>query len=143
MLWVLKRGWLPILIVIALAIAGLTVSRIRGVFASEGPPVAPIEFANDPDPFDPKEVTYEVFGPAGARVDVHYVDLKGRPQKVIGAVLPWRLELSTTAPAASVSVVAQGTAPHLGCRILVDDEVRDERIVDGFNVQTYCIVKSA
>ncbi|MHA3021680.1 MmpS family transport accessory protein [Mycobacterium sp. BMJ-28] len=143
MLRVLKQGWLPILIAVAIVVAGLTVNRIRGVFASEGPSVAPIEFANDPEPFDPKDVTYEVFGPPGARVDVHYVDLEGKPQKVIDAELPWRLDLSTTAPAASVNIVAQGTTSSLGCRILVDDEVRDERIINAFNAQAFCIVKSA
>lgn len=139
----LKRAWLPVLVVTALVIAGLTVYRIRGIFASEGPPVAPVEFANDPEPFDPKDVRYEIFGPPGAQVDVHYVDLQGKPQRVIDAVLPWRIDLSTTAPAASVNIVAQGRTSNLGCRIWVDDELRAEHIVDAFNAQTYCIVKSA
>ena len=101
------------------------------------------EFANDPEPFDPKVVTYEIFGPEGAAVDVNYVDLQGEPQRVDGAVLPWSITLQTTEPSAAANIVAQGKTSFLGCRVLVDGELKDERSISGTNVQTFCIVKSA
>lgn len=139
----LKRAWLPLVIVVVVGVAGFAVDRVRGVFASDPPSVAPVNFANDPEPFDPKVLTYEVFGPDGATVDVNYVDLEGEPQRVDGAVLPWSITLQTTDPSASANLVAQGKTSHLGCRVLVDGELRDERSVTGTNVQTFCIVKSA
>ncbi|MDF2826270.1 MAG: rane protein, partial [Mycobacterium sp.] len=42
---VVRRAWLPLLIVFVVLIAGFTVDRIRGFFASEGPLVTPVNFA--------------------------------------------------------------------------------------------------
>jgi hypothetical protein len=139
----LKRAWLPLVIVVVVAVAAFAVDRVRGVFASDPPLVTPVEFANDPEPFDPKVVTYEIFGPEGAAVDVNYVDLEGEPQRVDGAVLPWSITLQTMEPSAAANIVAQGKTSFLGCRVLVDGELKDERSTTGTNVQTFCIVKSA
>lgn len=140
---VVKRAWLPIVIVQVVVLAGFTVQRVRGFFASEPVLVTPINFADDAEPFDPKAVTYEIFGPVGALVDVNYLDLDSTPQRVDGAELPWSVRLETTAPSAAANIVAQGKTDFLGCRVFVDDELKDERIANGTNVQTFCIVKSA
>jgi hypothetical protein len=139
----LKRAWLPLVIVIVVGVAAFAVDRVRGVFASDPPLVTPVEFANDPEPFDPKVLTYEIFGPEGAVVDVNYVDLEGEPQRVDGAILPWSITLQTMEPSAAANIVAQGKTSFLGCRVLVDGELKDERSTSGTNVQTFCIVKSA
>lgn len=139
----LKRAWLPLVMVVVIGVAGLTVHRIRGFFASDPPLVTQVNFANDPDPFDPKVLTYEVFGPEGAAVDVNYVDLDGEPQRVDGVTLPWSITLQTTDPSAAANLVAQGKTSFLGCRVIVDGELKDERTATGTNVQTFCIVKSA
>ncbi len=139
----LKRAWLPLVIVVVIGVAAFAVDRVRGVFASDPPLVTPVEFADDPDPFDPKVLTYEIFGPEGAAVDVNYVDLEGEPQRVDGAVLPWSITLQTMEPSAAANIVAQGKTSFLGCRVLVDGELKDERSTSGTNVQTFCIVKSA
>ncbi|EUA24571.1 conserved membrane family protein [Mycobacterium xenopi 3993] len=60
-----------------------------------------------------------------------------------GAPLPWSLTLSTTDPAVSPNIVAQGNGDTIGCRITVDGVVKDERISNGVNAQTFCLVKSA
>ncbi len=60
-----------------------------------------------------------------------------------GAGLPWTLTLSTTNPAVSPTIVAQGDGDSIGCRITVDGVVKDERISNGVNAQTFCLVKSA
>lgn len=63
MIGTLKRAWIPLLILVVVAIAGFTVQRIRTFFGSEGILVTPKVFADDPEPFDPKVVEYEVSGP--------------------------------------------------------------------------------
>ena len=137
------RAWLPLLIVIVVAIAGFTVYRIRGYFGSEPVMVVPDTFAQEPESFDPKVIKYEVFGAPGAVADINYLDLDTRPQRVNDAALPWELTLSTTEPAAFPNIVAQGDGDTIGCRITVDDEIKDEKISTGVNAQTFCLVKSA
>jgi hypothetical protein len=140
---ILKRAWIPLLIVVVVVIGGFTVMRIRGFFGSEGIIVTPKVFADDPEPFDPKVVKYEIFGQAGAVAGINYLDLDAKPQRVDGATLPWSITLSTTAPSASPNIVAQGDGDTISCRITVDDEVKDERTSNGVNAQTFCLVKSA
>jgi len=139
----LKRAWIPLLIVVVVVFSGFAVHRVRTFFGSEGIIVTPKNFADDPEPFNPKVVKYEIFGEPGAYADINYLDLDAKPQRVDGAMLPWTLVLSTTAPAASPNIVAQGDGSSISCRISVDDEVKDERTSNGLNAQTFCLVKSA
>lgn len=129
-------------IVLVVAVAGFAVHRIRTFFGSEGIIVTPKVFANDPEPFNPKVVKYEIFG-SGSYADINYLDLDAKPQRVDGAALPWTLTLKTTAPSAAPNIVAQGDGGSITCRITVDDEVKDERTSTGVNAQTFCFVKSA
>jgi Mycobacterium membrane protein len=63
---VLKRAWMPLLIVVVVAIAGFTVYRMHGVFGSDNETTsAGAGLANDAKPFNAKRVTYEFFGPQG------------------------------------------------------------------------------
>jgi hypothetical protein len=141
---VLKRGWIPVLIVVVVAIAGFTVYRVRGVFGSENEITrAGGGFANDPKPFNPKRVTYEIFGPEGTVATINYLDLDAQPQEVKDTTLPWSLTMTTTAPAATANVVAQGDSDTIGCRITVNGEVKDEKSSDEVDAQTFCLVKSA
>jgi hypothetical protein len=137
-----KRVWIPLVIVIVVAIAGFTVQRIRTFFGAEGIITTPRVFADDPEPFDPKVVKYEVFG-SGTYANINYLDLDAKPQRLDGAALPWSLTLQTTAPSAAPNIVAQGDGSSVTCRIIVDDEVKDERTATGVNALTYCFVKSA
>ncbi len=138
-----RKAWIPLVIVVVVVIAGFTVHRIRTFFGSEGIIVTPVQFADDPEPFDPKVVKYEIFGEPGAYADINYLDLDAKPQRVDGASLPWSLTLSTTAAASQPNIVAQGDGSSITCRVTVDDEVKDERTSTGVNAQTYCLVKSA
>ncbi|MGE2721960.1 MmpS family protein [Mycolicibacterium celeriflavum] len=137
-----RKVWLPIVIIVVVTIAGFTVSRIRTFFGAEGIIVTPRVFAEDPEPFDPKVVKYEIFG-TGSYADINYLDLDARPQRIDGASLPWSLTLQTTAPSAAPNIVAQGDGQTITCRITVDDEIKDERTSTGVNAQTFCFVKSA
>jgi hypothetical protein len=41
------------------------------------------------------------------------------------------------------NIVAQGTGNTLGCRIIVDDVVKAERVSHEVNAFTYCVLKGA
>ena len=90
---VLKRAWVPLLIVVVVVIAGLTVQRIRGYFGSEGIIVTPRNMGDSVASFEPKLVQYEILG-TGSYADINYLDLDAQPQRVQGATLPWSLTLS-------------------------------------------------
>jgi hypothetical protein len=144
MIRVAKRAWIPLLIVVVVAIAGFCVYRMHGFFGSNNEITrAGAGLANDPKPFNPKRVTYEIFGPEGAVATINYLDLDAQPQEVRNTTLPWSLTLTTTAPAASANIVAQGDGDSIGCRITVNDVVKDEKTSDGLNAETFCLVKSA
>ena len=96
-----------------------------------------------PTPFNPKQVIYEVFGPAGTVADISYFDVNSEPQQVDGARLPWSLKITTNSSAVVGSIVAQGDSDSIGCRIVVDGEVKAERISNEVNAFTHCLVKGA
>lgn len=135
------RIWLPVAIVIAVAVGVLTVSQLRSVFGSNPVLVTPVG-ADTAEKFVPKVVTYEVFGPGETAV-INYKDLDGKPQRTGSVSLPWTLTLETTAPSVAPNVIAQTDGQAISCRITVDDEVKDERTATGVNAQTFCLVKSA
>ena len=139
-----RRYWLPLLVLVAVAIGGLVIDRMHGVFGSDNEITRQGSgIANDVVPFDPKRVTYEVFGPAGAVATINYLDLSANPQSLKQVPLPWTLTLDTTAPATSPILLAQGNAETIGCRITVDGKVKDEKSAQGVDAFTFCQVKSA
>ena len=137
----LKRVWLPLLIVAAVTAGAFSVANLRSVFGSDGAVVTPV--GNDTaDKFNPKVVVYEVFG-SGSTAIINYTDLDGLPQRTGEVSLPWSLRLETTVPSVMPNLVVQGDGQSIGCRVLVDDEVKDERTAQGVNAATYCLVKAA
>lgn len=143
MLKVLRRFWVPLLVVAVVLLGVFVVDRLRGVFGKTELTRPGAGLVNDPEPFNPKEVKYEIFGQPGATATVNYLDLDAQPQKAENVALPWSLTLTTTAPAASANIVAQGDGDSISCRITVDGVVKDEKTTDGLNAQTFCLVKSA
>jgi Mycobacterium membrane protein len=144
MLKVMRRLWLPLLVLLMVVIGGFVISRMHGIFGSDTEITREGSGINsDAKPFNPKQVTYEVFGPAGAVATINYLDLAANPQSVKGAPLPWLLTLTTTAPATSPILLAQGNADSIGCRITVDGKVKDEKSASGVDAFTFCQVKSA
>ena len=93
-------------------------------------------------PFNPKRVVIEVFGPPGAVATITYLDVNAQPQHVDAAKLPWVYDTTTTKPAVAVNVSAQGDGDWIGCRIKIDNEVKDERTVNTLHAFTYCLDKS-
>ena len=138
----LRRIWMPLVIALVLVVAAFAVDRLHGIFGKSELTRPGSGLANDPAPFNPKVVVYEIFGPPGTVATVNYLDLNAEPQIARDVTLPWTLELSTTAPAAAAKIVAQGDSDTIGCRITVDGVVKDEKTSTGVNAQTFCIVKS-
>ena len=84
----------------------------------------------------------EVFGPPGTVATITYLDVNAQPQRVDDATLPWAYDTTTTQPAVFVNVSAQGNSDSIGCRIKIDDVVKDERTANTLNAYTYCLDKS-
>ena len=142
MLRLAKRTWVLLVILLVVVIAAFCVDRFRGFFGRTELTRPGAGLVNDPEPFNPKEVKYEIFG-TGTLATINYLDLDAQPQKAEHVPLPWTLDLTTTAPAASPNIVAQSDGGSISCRITVDGVVKDERTTDGVNAQTFCLVKSA
>ncbi|MBV8346543.1 MAG: transport acessory protein MmpS [Mycolicibacterium sp.] len=137
----LKRLWIPLVLVVVLAVSGLIVVRLHKIFGSQNLNAAAgagIQIVQ----FNPKILVYDVFGAAGTTAKIDYFDADANTHEV-NAALPWSTTISTTLPAVSGNIIAQGDSDEIGCRITVDGVVRDERTRDGHNAQTYCLVKSA
>lgn len=138
-----KKLWIVLVIVAVIAVAGLCVSRLRAFFGNHDNQPISSGAADDIKPFNPKRVVYEVYGPPKTMANINYLDVNAQPQKVTNVALPWTLSVITTLPSVSVNVVAQADTDQIGCRIIVNDVVKDERSADGVHAQTFCIVKSA
>ncbi|CAN3129835.1 Siderophore export accessory protein MmpS4 [Mycobacterium sp. smrl_JER01] len=128
---------------IVLVVGGFAVWRLRNVFGSEQLPTYAGSMSEDSNRSDPKIVRYEIFGEPGATADINYIDAEGDPNQVVGAVLPWSIEVETNSPAMVGNVVAQGDGGFIGCRIFADDAVKDERTATNVTAYVYCFTKSA
>lgn len=137
------RTWIPLVILVVVIVGGFTVHRIRGFFGSENRPSYSDTNLENSKPFNPKHLTYEIFGPPGTVADISYFDVNSEPQRVDGTVLPWSLHITTNDAAVMGNIVAQGNSDSIGCRITVDGKVRAERVSNEVNAYTYCLVKSA
>lgn len=142
MLSILKRVWVPLVVVVAVVLGGIAVDRLRGVFGSDAIFTATGSSAEPLEPSHLKRLTYEVYGPTDTSGSVSYLDNKAQPEQADFSSLPWTLTVTTTVPAVIASVVAQGNSDSLGCRITVNGEVKDERSSAGHHAQTSCLVKA-
>ena len=138
---VLKKVWIPLVIVVVLATSGLVVSRLHKMFASQNLNAnagAGIEIVQ----FNPKVLVYDVYGPPGTTAQIGYFDPDANVHSVT-VPLPWSITLSTTLPTVSAASWRWATANEIGCRVTVNGIVREEQSANGVNAQTYCLVKSA
>jgi hypothetical protein len=128
--------------VAVVAVAGFCVYRLHGIFGSHHNTSTASAFSNEINPFNPKHVVLEVFGPPGTVATVNYLDVNAQPQRVDDTTLPWSYNATTTEPAVFVNVVAQCDSDSIGCRIIIDGVVKAERSVNTMNAYTYCLDKS-
>ncbi|OBA93150.1 hypothetical protein A5662_01800 [Mycobacteriaceae bacterium 1482268.1] len=128
---------------IVLVAAGFAVVRVRGIFGSHQLPTYAGSMSDNSNKTDPKSLIYEVWGPPGATADINYIDDEGETNQVNDATLPWSHEIISNAPSVMGNIVAQGDSDYIGCRIISDGEVKDERSMNQVSAYIYCVVKSA
>lgn len=139
----LKRLWIPLVVIAVLAAGGLTVSRLHGIFGSEKS-LSYGDTKNDKGkPYNPKKMKYEIFGPPGTKAQISYFDEEGNPVHT-ETTLPWSLEFPISAAAGIGSIAAQGDSDTIGCRITVDGEVKAENTTT-HEVSSFvsCLLKAA
>ena len=137
----LKHAWIPLLLIVVLAVSGLIVSRLHKMFASadlNAGAGAGIEIVQ----FNPKVMVYDVYGSPGTTAQISYFDPDANVH-LLTAPLPWSITLSTTLPTVSANLMAQTDGDEIGCRVTVNGTVREEQSASGVHAQTYCLVKSA
>lgn len=143
MLKLLQRGWVPLVVVVAVALGALGVQKLRGEFGSDeifswtGSGSNPIESINT------KHVTYEVFGSSGSVGEVSFLTADTQSAQASFTGLPWTHQMTTTQPAVTANVIAQGDGDRIGCRITVNGAVLDEQVSNGHHAQVFCLVKAA
>jgi len=138
---ILKRLWIPLVLIVVLAVSGLVVSRLHRKFASadlNAGARAGIEIVA----FNPKIMVYEVYGSPGSNAQISYFDADANVH-LVTAALPWSVTLSTLLPTVSASLMARTDGDQIGCRVTVNGTVREERSATGIEAQTFCLVKSA
>jgi hypothetical protein len=138
----LSRRWTLLVAVLVVAVAGFAVYRLHGIFASHDVTSTPSGTENDIVAFNPKHVVMEVFGLPGTVATITDLDVNAQPQRVDDVGLPWAYDTTTTQPAVFVNVSAQGNSNSIGCRIKIDNVVKDERSANTVNAFTYCLDKS-
>jgi hypothetical protein len=106
-------------------------------------PVITVNGPQAPQQFTPKKLTYELFGDVGQGGMLDYVDIDGHPHRVDLTTLPWTYTETTTLTVVSGSISAQVHGGQLGCRIMVNDVVRDQQSADHQDADVTCRVKSA
>ena len=137
-----RRRWMVLVAVGVVALAGFAVYRLHDAFGSHKNASAASGVSNEIVPFNPKLVVYQVFGAPGATATINYQDVHAAPQRVDNAPLPWSYTITTTDPAVIANLVAQGNGNTLGCRIIVNGVVKDERTVNELNAYTFCLDKA-
>jgi Mycobacterium membrane protein len=140
---VLMRLWVPLVILAVVVTGGFVVSRLHGVFGSEKQLSYSDTRGQADKPYNPKHLRYEVFGPPGTVAEIAYFDVNGDPKRLKGAPLPWSLEFGITAASAVGNVIAQGDSDSIGCRILIDNVVKTEKITHEVSAFAFCLLKDA
>jgi hypothetical protein len=139
---VLKRFWIPLVLVVVVTLGAYAIVRVRE--AAQVRPQITAESSGITENFNPKHITYEVFG-SGGTANLNYLDENGQPNLVENTPLPWSFTIITTLPSMSANIMVQGDrdVSDLQCRVTVDGEVRDDRTsTDRIKPFIYCLVKS-
>jgi hypothetical protein len=140
---IFSKLWLPLVVLIIIAVVSYGVRTVRGFNDAITNPPAAVAIPATVVQINPKNVTYEVFGSLGGSGTVTYANLDSQPVEVSLASLPWSHSETTMASSASLSLVAQVDGDSVGCRILVDDQVRDEHSVSHESAAVACTVTAA
>jgi hypothetical protein len=76
--------------------------------------------------------------------EISFFNEKGDPQFLDDVPLPWSLQFPIEGAAGIGSIAAQGDSDSIGCRILVDDVVKSEKVASHeASSFTSCLLKAA
>ena len=137
----MDKAWLPLVIVVVLVLGALCMWKVHAA-TDPGPGLA-VSPAQAPEEFTPKRLTYELFGEIGSGGMLAYIDIDGHPHTVDLTDLPWSHTETTTLTVVSGSISAQVHGGQVGCRMLINDVVRDEQSATRQDADVTCRVKSA
>ncbi|WP_180150379.1 MmpS family transport accessory protein [Mycobacterium saskatchewanense] len=137
----IKRAWVPLVVIVAVIVGGVAVDRLSSVFPGPGVPKPDPRDATPP--YAAKTAVYEILGPPGTTGVVNWMDADAQPQKANFTTLPWSQTIVAEMPGIFAYVVAQGDSPYIGCRITVDGKLVDQQQVDARDAQVSCLDKSA
>ncbi len=140
---IFSKLWLPAVVLAVIAVVSYGVNTVRHLSDEISNPPSVNAIPATVVQINPKNVTYEVFGSLGGGGKVTYADLNSAPIEVTLASLPWAHSETTMASSASLSLVAQVEGDSVGCRILVDGQVRDEHSVSHEGAAVQCTVTAA
>jgi hypothetical protein len=132
---------MPLVAIVAVAVGVVCMWKVHQ-FSAPGP-VITVNGPQAPEEFNPKQLTYEVFGSAGDGGKLVYIDIDGHPHQVDLTTLPWSHTETTTLTVVSGSVSVHVQGGQVGCRMLVDGVVRDEQSGNHQDADVECRVKSA
>ena len=135
--------WPLAVVLVVVAIVGYGVNTVRHASQAITNPPPTGTIPATVVQINPKNVTYEVFGTLGGGGKVTYADLNSAPIEVTLASLPWSHSETTMASSATLSLVAQIDGNAVGCRIIVDGQVRDEHSVSHESAAVACTVTAA
>lgn len=135
--------WLPAVILAVIVIGAYGVNTVRHMSDMISNPPTTHTIPATVVQINPKNVTYEVFGALGGGGKVTYANLDSQPVEVTLASLPWSHSETTMASSATLSLVAQVDGDSVGCRIIVDGQVRDEHSVAHDSAAVACTVTAA
>jgi len=133
---------LPVLVIVVVAVAALAIKSLHGVFGSEDRTQSPAAKFNIVQ-FNPKNITYEVFGDLQGWGRVSYWNVDVKPVNVDLTALPWSHTETTVLTVATADITAQVAGGNVGCRITVDGMVRSEHTASGDHAAVWCQVLSA
>ncbi|WP_078312150.1 MULTISPECIES: MmpS family transport accessory protein [unclassified Mycobacterium] len=140
----LKRTWLGLAVLIVLAVAGASVWQVRGRFgAGREPSTAVPGIGSQIVKFNPKNITYEVFGDVRQSGSLNYLDVETLPNQVDITALPWSHTETTVKTAAVASIMVQTDGNYVGCRIKVNGVARSEHTSTAEHAAVSCTVLSA
>lgn len=132
---------MPLVAVVVVGVGLVSMWKVHQF--SEPAPVPTVNGPQAPPDFNPKQLTYELFGSVGDGGMLVYVDVDGHPHRVDVTTLPWSHTETTTLTVVSGSISAQVHGGQVGCRILVNGIVRNEQSDAHQDAHVFCIVKSA
>jgi Mycobacterium membrane protein len=138
-----RRLWIPFVVLVACLVGVAAVYRLHGLFGANTAALIGGTRSEKIIEINPKNVTYQLFGTPNTSGTISFLDGNSQPQTANFATLPWQLTITTTLSAMVANIVAQGNSDSIGCRIIVNGDVRDEHASTQLNAATYCLVKSA